>query len=68
LEPKQQANSLFINPIFDATTPCWSADRTPEEEHFPNGAWIVSFNEGIIAYPQFLSDHSGYVRGVRSWQ
>jgi hypothetical protein len=59
LEPEEQSNGLYINPIFDAKQLwCWSSDRRS-----PGGAWNVNFDHGDVLWDSLSYN---YVRVVRS--
>jgi len=57
LEPEEQSNDLYINPIFDEKQWCWSSDKRE-----CGGAWGVYFYDGSVNWdvPYY------YVRVVRS--
>jgi hypothetical protein len=62
LEPEQQSNNLYINPIFDSTQSwCWSADLVAGLAEL---AWRVYFNSGVVYWDLFISLNC--VREVRS--
>lgn len=64
LEPEQQAQNLYIDPVFDATQRwCWSADTRPIAEDLWESVWCVDFDFGNVFWYD-LRDF--YVRGVRS--
>jgi hypothetical protein len=62
LEPQEQSNGLFINPIFDSQQKkwCWSADTTSSSV----SSWLVDFSNGNVG----CNFYGSYVRGVRSRQ
>ena len=68
MEREEQANLLYINPIFDAKQfRFWSADRLPAGEGGPSGAaWRVVFARGVVGWAVVKDLH--YVRCVRSRQ
>jgi len=60
LEPEEQSNGLYIDPIFDKKQPwCWSADKRSS-----GGSWSVYFLEGGV----YWNDVDNEVRAVRSGQ
>ena len=64
VEPEQQSNGLYINPIFDEKQSwCWSADLVRGSRE---SAWSVHFPSGYV-YWNYL-DYGSYVRAVRSRQ
>jgi hypothetical protein len=59
LEPEEQSNNVFMNPLFDSQQWwCWSIDTTGSF----GVAWYVSFRECTVGW----YDLSLYVRAVRS--
>ncbi|MCP4288716.1 MAG: DUF1566 domain-containing protein, partial [Gammaproteobacteria bacterium] len=68
LEPEQQANNLYINPMFGATQRwCWSADTGRMKGEISSwSAWDVSFFKGHVGWDGLYG--ISYVRGVRSIQ
>jgi hypothetical protein len=61
VESEEQANKLYINPIFDAKQKwCWSADLVKSSSEL---AWHVSFLECLVNWDDC---HYRYVRCVRS--
>ena len=64
LEPEEQSNDRYINPIFDSEQIwCWSADRRIKGEISAGAAWFVDFRSGYVDW-NLLYTH--FVRGVRS--
>jgi hypothetical protein len=62
LEPEEQANGLYIHPVFDKTQRwCWSADTRSS-----GGAWFVYFFIGYVSWNVLV--HYYYVRAVRPRQ
>ncbi len=65
LEPKEQSNGLYINPIFDKEQFwCWSADKRLIEGGSSSSAWYVNFDFGYVDWNPLDGDL--YVRAVRS--
>lgn len=65
LEPEQQSNNLYLNPIFDSRQFwCWSSDRRTKGEGSSESAWHVYFYYGFVSW-NYLHRRV-YVRAVRS--
>ncbi len=63
LEPEEQSNDLFINPIFDETQRyCWTSDQRGS-----GSAWPVYFGNGYVDWYD-LDGGGYYVRAVRARQ
>ncbi|MCK4391253.1 MAG: protein kinase [Desulfobacterales bacterium] len=59
LEPEEQSNGLYIDPVFDKQQWwCWSADKRSS-----GSAWHVNFNYGYVDWHNL--GHGHYVRAVR---
>ncbi len=60
LEPDEQSNDQYINPVFsDEQWWCWSADKRSS-----GSAWVVDFSYGNVFW--YYNGSNYYVRAVRS--
>lgn len=60
LEPKEQSNGLYINPLFNRNQLwCWSCDKRSS-----SAAWSVDFGDGYVDWHYVYNE--GYVRVVRA--
>lgn len=72
LEPEEQSNELYINPIFESFNKdnhcwSWSADLRQKNGIFSQGsAWIINFNCGEVSGNVLDGFTGNYVRAVRS--
>jgi len=68
MEPTENKDGLYINPIFDSRQPwIWTSDDETvfSKEEFPWGTWLVQFQWGSCYPYQFDCPHDFYVRAVR---